>query len=139
MEKKSSNKEEKVRKTKVWLRGDGILCINVSGIATKEDINEMVEKTKDFLKTLQGKGRILLKLTTDLRIVSKAWYTYKHRKILAEKTKNLFKEPGFKKAAIFCKGVTNRTVASFIITASGVDNVKIFDTEEKAVKWLKKP
>ena len=47
------------------------------------------------------------------------------------------KNPSIKKTAVFGGDQFVKTVASFIIKASGVTNVRIFVTEEEALNWLR--
>ena len=46
------------------------------------------------------------------------------------------KDPHIKKTAVFGGDRFAKTVASFIITASGSDSTSLFNTEEEALKWL---
>lgn len=46
------------------------------------------------------------------------------------------KDPHIKKTAVFGGDQFVRTVASFIIKASGSANIRLFATEEEALNWL---
>ena len=142
MGKEENNKNKKAEewgRSKIWLSDEEIICINISNMSDEKDINGILEKTKELLEKFKGKRKILIALSSQTGMLSQMWHTFQARTVLAEKTKSIFKEPGFEKAAIFGGNTTKRVVAAFIITASGVKNVKVFETEEEASNWLKKP
>jgi UDP-N-acetylmuramyl pentapeptide synthase len=49
----------------------------------------------------------------------------------------LMKNEKFEKGAFVGMKVLTRVIVSFITKFSGVNNVKYFETEEEAIKWLK--
>lgn len=51
--------------------------------------------------------------------------------------KKIVKNPGFKRVAILGATVTIRVVGSFIVSASGIENIKVFKEKDKALEWLK--
>ncbi len=123
------------KENKVWIDEKGTIHIFETEPFTEQDIYHILETAKEALKKLRGKGKILVKITEKVTIPVTSSYT---RKILVEETKNIIKDPGFEKAAIYGGSAVSRTVASFIIMATGVKNIKIFKTKEKALEWLEK-
>ena len=77
--------------------------------------------------------KILISILTSSIIKSSRF-----RKKCAEKIKKIYEDTGFRKAAIFGLTLIPRSIANFIIVASGVENVKIFSDKKDALKWLKK-
>ena len=94
---------------------------------------DLFNKGEDLARELSGNTSILIDLTSGFFATSS-----KLRKEIAEKFKELVKDPGFKKVAVF-GGIAAVTVASFIISLNKMENVKTFTKKEDALKWLKKP
>jgi len=57
---------------------------------------------------------------------------------MAERIKRMIKDSNFKKIAIYGGDIVIRTVASFIVSASGVKKMRVFSNQEEAFKWLEK-
>lgn len=128
-----NNKPEE--RSKVWTEEDGIVNIRIARVVTEEDVGELIWGVREALKSSLSKGRILIDMTN---IAATAGIrSSKFRKRTAGQAKDLIEEPGFKKAALFGGKMMHRTIASFIITASGIKNIKMFKTKEEALKWLK--
>jgi len=127
-------KEEREIK-KVIETKDGIILFDMSDLSSEESILEKIRAIKEALVQANGEGRVLIKMTPFLKnpITRSSIF----RKRMAEKAIEVFKEPGFERAAIFGASVVTKTIASFIINASGLNNMKIFDSREKALMWLK--
>lgn len=124
------NKEEQ---SKVWIGEDGIVRLTLAKMITEKDIWDIFEDLEEKLKRLSGKAKVLINMTT-ISIIRSS----KFRKITAEKVKKIAIDPGFENAAICGGDIILRTIASFIVKVSRVKNIKVFTTEEEALKWLKK-
>lgn len=124
------------KKDRVWIHNDGIIRIFEDDPFDEQDIKDVVVAAKRVLGELGGKGRILIKITNKIKTPVTSSET---RKELVKEAKNIIKDPGFERAAIYGGSLVSRTVASFIITAIGLKNIKIFATKEKALEWLKNP
>ena len=59
------------------------------------------------------------------------------RKEIVRELRKVAEDPGFEKAALWGAGVLQRTVAKFILAASGLKNIKYFKTEKESIRWLK--
>ena len=123
---------EEEKKSRIYIGSDGIFNIIVPEILTEEDVREIIEEAKKFLERTLGKAKILIHMRT-ISIIHSSIF----RKTTADKIKAIAEKPGYKKAAIFGPSVTLRTITNFIITASGVKNMRIFNSEKEALKWLK--
>jgi hypothetical protein len=117
---------------KVWTGRDGILYVKVIKTSVEEDVFEILGKIEEALKKSPPKTKILVSMLSSSIIKSS-----KFRNKCGEKIKKLYKNIGFGKAAIFGLNVTLRTIAKFIIVASGIKNIKVFSSEKEALKWLK--
>lgn len=128
-----TNKDKNLKENKIWVGKDGIVRVRVAKIITELDVVEIIEETRKVLKNLSGKAKILIDISTTSTIRSSQF-----RKRTAEQLKRVTMEPGFEKAAIFGGSVVSRTIASFVLVAGEIKNMKLFETEDKALKWLKK-
>ena len=117
---------------KVWIDKDGIANIKIIRNFTIEDVKALMKEGRELARSLSEKPKILLDMTSGLNALSSQF-----RKEIGEQVKELVKDPGFKKVAVF-GGVIARTIASFIIVASGEKNIKIFKTKKEALRWLKR-
>jgi len=124
-------------KSVTWVGDDGLVHIRIARVVVAEEINQLIEKVKGILEEFSGKEKILVDMghISDVMGVSSSSF----RKKSAGQIKGLIKDPGFKRAAIFGGNIMHRTIASFIIVASGQKNIKIFEKEKEALKWLKEP
>ena len=131
MVKKEIDNEKEI----IWEEKEGILYLNMGELKEETSIENLILETKKILEKSQGGARILVNLTPYLE--KPRLRSSQFRKELAQKARDILNNPGFKKAAIF--GGTNivSTIASFITTAAGLKNVKIFENRGKALKWLK--
>jgi len=118
---------------KIWIEKDGIIYIELSKRMSEEDVKQLMKEIEEAIRKVLGKAKILI----NLRTVPTVW-TSQFRKRLAERIKEIAKNIRFEKAALFGGNVVLRTIASFIIAATGLGNVKVFPTKEEALKWLKK-
>jgi hypothetical protein len=125
--------EEEINKSKVWLGEDGIIRIEIDKFLTMEDMKIVLEEFYKIRTSLTTKPKVSISVTM-APIFPKAVY----RRETAEIMKDAFNKTRFEKVALWgMKEIFKRTIASFIITASGLKNIKFFGTEEEALKWLK--
>ncbi len=118
------------KKGSVNIGENGIIYVEIKESAREEEFMELFEKIKEETENLSEKPKLLI---VNL-VIDSVLRSY----ILRKKVGDKFKELVFEKAAIYEDNVFSRTVASFIIGASGLENVRVFVSKEKAVKWLKK-
>ena len=124
------NEEE----NKVWVGDDGIVFVKMAKALAEEDAYSLVRKVKEILQGLPGKAKIMIDITTNSIIRSTSF-----RKKIGDEIRYIAQDIGFEKAAVHGGNVVTRTIASFIIMASGVKNMKVFAKIEKALKWLSQP
>ena len=117
----------------VWINDDGIICFGTVPTSTEEEIDKMIDKAIEFLRKAKGEGKILVRTSPYIRAFSGS----EARKRFASKVQKVVKETKFKKAAIFGGDVVARMITLFVITASGIKDIKVFDSEESAINWLK--
>jgi len=116
-------------KFKIWKRDDGIIMIKTwEKKWVEEDALRFKKELFDILDTIEGKAKILADAT-------EAGFgpTVEARNIYAD----IIKSPKIGKAAIFGLKTPNRVIVSFLIRITGKEDLKVFLTEEEAVKWLK--
>lgn len=118
------------------LEKDGIIYLTMTDESSEEAIEEVINKTKEELKKFKGKGKIFVHINPVLGLPLRR-YVFRDR--LVENAREIIKDIGFSKAAVFGQRIVTRTVAFFIIKAVGVKNIRIFDDRKEALKWLKKP
>ena len=122
------NKEE----SRIWLDKNNIINVKIGKNIEMEEIMNLFDKGEGLGRDLSGRTSILIDLTSGFFVTSS-----KLRKEIAERFKELVKDPGFKKVAVF-GGIAAITVASFIISVSKMENVKTFTKREDALRWLTK-
>ena len=125
----------KDEKKLIWEEKEGIVYLNMEKAYEESSIEDLILETKKVLEKFQGEAKVLIALTPYLK--DPHLRSSQFRQELAEKAKDILKKPGFKKAAIFGGTTITRTIASFVTTAAGLKNIKVFENREKALKWLK--
>lgn len=113
-----------------WDEENKIIRLQVFGDYDEQDAQNTVDKIAETKQRFLGKSpSFLIDLTKANKLSSKA------RKIIVEK---IYKDPKLNRIATIASSVLVRTINSFLITASGLeaDKVKMFKTEEEALKWL---
>ncbi len=121
------------KENKVLVREDGIVYIEIAKEPLlAEDIWEALEEAKKILEGLPGKARILI----NIKIFS-IIHSSQFRKKTSEIIKDILKTTGYEKIALMGGNTFIKTVASFLLAASGIKNAKIFNTEKEALNWLK--
>lgn len=118
------------RENKVWIEKDGIIYVEVVKTINEKELLDLLERVKEVSKEPSTSRKLLI---VNL-VTSSVLRSYRFRKKVGEK----FREIIFEKGAICEESFFSRIVASFIIAASGIKNVRIFETKKKALKWLKK-
>lgn len=126
------NKNSEEDKTKVWADKDGTVHIKVTEVAAEQDVYKLIKEAREVIEKLSGKAKILIDISG-----AAVFRSAPFRKKAAEQVGDIAKNIGFKRAAMFGGGLIRRTVASFVIAASGIKNMRIFETKEEALKWLK--
>jgi len=126
---KENNRDEK---SKVWLREDGIVYVVVGKTVSEEEVMDLIDKIEEILKSVPGKAKVLVDVGTVAVIRSSSF-----RNKLAKRLRDTVESRGVEKAAFFGQKLITRTIVSFIVMASGLKNLKVFENKEKALKWLK--
>lgn len=123
----------------IYLREDGILYVDIAkiiiGNGNTEDVKELLEKVKEIAQSLPEPRSFLVKTTPYLGAPVAA---SQYRKKIAEIVQKNLREISFNKVAMFGGDVTSRVITSFIITATGLKNFKVFKTKKEALEWLTK-
>lgn len=122
------------KENKVWVDEGGMIYIEVAKTITEQGVDKLIGEVRGALEKLLGKAKLLIDMN-DVRIIRSSQFRQK----AAGQLRDMVENPGFEKAALFGGGLTRRTVASFIVAASGIKNMKVFETKEEALKWLKQP
>jgi len=89
---------------------------------------------ENLIRASSGQKDILININS-LSIIRSSQF----RKRTAERIITVAKSIGFRKVALFSSNVIVRTIASFIVAASKISNMKVFANEEEALTWLKQP
>jgi len=127
-------KDSEKNQSRVWIGDDNIIYITIAKKLREEDIWKALDKTEELLKGFARKGKVLIDMSTSSVIRSSQF-----RRVTVEKVKEVVMNSGLEKAAIFGGGIVLKTIAFFIVMASGMQNVKIFNTSKEALEWLKQP
>lgn len=117
-------------KSKVYLDEENIIhwdCELEEPPGQEEAMQEIMNDILKLAQKVPGKTKVIV----DFRKASSP--TAKTRKIVIDTVKSGL----FEKVAIWGTSVFIRTIAKFIISGAGVDFIKLFDSEEEALKWLK--
>ena len=119
-------------KNKVSIKGSKVVYIEVAEEVSEEEVFDLLDKIEEALKVIGKEAEVLVNITTNIIIRSSNF-----RKEIAERIKDIFKRQGFKKVSLFAPHLATRTIVSFIIAITQLDNIKVFKSEEEALKWLK--
>ena len=124
---------------KIWIDKEGIINLKITKpVFTEDDFDKMLAKIIETVENVPvGKRKALVDLT--LEKVFTVGQRTKIRKKGVEALKENFKKLGLEKVALFTGSVTVKVIMSFMITAAGIDNVRVFGTKEEALNWLKEP
>lgn len=128
---------EKEKKNKVWVDKQGIVYMKIVKLVDEKDLSDLIGDLREILRGFSDKPKILVDIENieDRVFISSSLF----RKNAVKQAKDFIQNIGFKKVAVFGIGIEDRTVASFVISAIGIKNIKIFITEEEALKWLREP
>ena len=133
---KDNIKNEDIEKNKIWIKDEKIISIRLGNVSSQDSISKLLEEAKEILKKFPDKDNVLI----DLGVfsfspnVSSSLF----RKQVVEELRGIKIEAGSKKIAVFGGNVMKRTITSFVISASGIENMKVFKTEREALNWLEK-
>jgi len=118
----------------LWLGGDNIIRVRLGKFKFDEGIEKSLNEEINNIINKQPNSplKVLVDLTHSTHIPSVTF-----RKWGVNFLKDKLKEPGFEKIAFWGGGILPRVVTSFIMTAASLKNVKLFKTEDEALKWLK--
>ena len=125
----SENNPEKMT---ISLDKEGIVNVKIVRDLASEDIKNLIKEGRELVKRFSEKPKVIIDITSGLSPIS-----FQLRKEIGGHVKELVESPGFEKVAVFGE-IIARTIASFIIAASGEKNIKVFEGKEEALKWLKK-
>ncbi len=123
---------EKKEENKVFIREDGIIYVKIGEKVSEEGIRDLINRIMEVLGGAPKKPKILVNVGILFLIHSSSF-----RKEISDKIKIIFKEHEFEKIAFYSVNVKTRTVVSFIIAGTGFKNMRIFKSEQEALKWLK--
>jgi hypothetical protein len=127
-----SQKEEYNGYFKIWVGDDGIVRLKVGEKKWDYDTMErVVDSYSKVINNLAKKPKVLIDLTSSIPILSPLI-----RKGIVEKMKEVY-NLGFEKVAMFGGSIIIKVTTTFAIGASRIKNVKHFNTEEEALKWLR--
>lgn len=121
-------------KSKIWLGDEGVLRIKIGKTWGEEIMEKIVYDVEKIINNQPTKTKILV----DLNLVPTHFTSSKYRRNVVKIARDAIKKIKFEKVAIF--GTTNtitKVVISFVVSAARLKNIKIFDTEKQALKWLK--
>lgn len=128
-----NNNKSKNEESSVWLGEDGIVQAQIGKKYNEKTVDIVVKKFIEVTRELTTKPKILI----DISLTPPAYKIILRKKIV-KVLKDLFKDPGFEKLAMWgAKTTFIKAITLFIIRAIGIDNIKYFKTEEEAIKWLK--
>jgi len=116
---------------KIWVGKDGIIHVEIIEMVNEKEILELLEEAKEITKMAPPSPRILI---VNL-VTSSVLRSYRIRKQVGEKIKEMV----FEKGAICEENVFSRKAAIFIMAASGIKNVEVFEKKQEALEWLKEP
>ena len=124
---------------KVWIDKEGIINLKITKpVFTEDDFDKMLARIIEMVESVPvGKRKALVDLT--LEKVFTVGQRTRIRKKGVEALKENFKKLGLEKVALFTGSVTVKVIMSFMVTAAGIDNVRVFGTKEEALNWLKEP
>jgi hypothetical protein len=126
-----------IKKSEIWLREDGIIGMKTAKECGSDEMQFLFEEYMKIKDKVPGKIKTIIDISqTDRK------YDAPFKKKLTEIIASVFGDPRFEKIAIW--GETSKlihVILSFILEAIGIvkiaNNVRHFNTEEEALKWLK--
>lgn len=124
------NKEE----NKILIGKDNIIYIEI----TKEDLSgeyilELMKEAIEVIRKFSGKAKLLAKFSKPVLKVGSS----KERKKMVKLIEDAYKDPGFDKLAICGVNTLLKIVSFFVVKATKIENIRIFESKEEALKWLK--
>ena len=128
-------KEKEAQKNRVRLGQEDIIYMEIFG-DVNENVFEIFEEAIEMAKRFSGKTKALLSFEKPLASLEGG---SERRKKLVEMTKKAYKDPGFEKLAICGLSTLIRIAAYFVVKATKLDNIRVFESKKEALKWLKEP
>jgi len=133
-----NNIELKNEETRAWLGDNGIVRIKLGedwGGEKEEAMEYLIKEIIEIANNLTTKPKLLI----NLGLAPHHFYSSIYRKKMVKLARKALKELSYEKVAVYggVGGRAQKIVVSFITAAAGVKNIKLFDTEEEALKWLK--
>lgn len=128
---------ENEKKNKVWIDKQEIVHMKIVRLVDEKDLSDLIGDLREILRGFSDKPKILVDVENieDRSLISSSLF----RRGAVLQAKNFIQDVGFKKVAVFGTGIEDRTVASFVISAIRIKNIKVFVTKEEALKWLREP
>lgn len=128
---------ENEKKNKVWIDEQKIVHMKIVRLVGERDLSDLIGDLREILRGFSDKPKILVDVENieDRALISSSLF----RRGAVLQAKNFIQDVGFKKVAVFGTRIEDRTVASFVISAIRIKNIKIFIAKEEALKWLKEP
>lgn len=118
---------------KVWLEKDGIIRIKTGEKADLNHVKKIVGKFTDIAKELRSKPKISIDISA-----SNPSFGILYRRGVVKVFIDSYNNPGFEKIALWgAKNKIVKTVGVFLVGATGLKNIRYFETEEESLKWLK--
>ena len=118
---------------KVWLGEDGIVRIKtVKKMDDENDFLVLCEKYREIVKKLPDKPKVLIDIS-----LSSPTLSLSGRKRIVGNMEDIYKNPGFKKLAIWGGSAIIKVITLFALRVAKIERTKYFQTEADALQWLK--
>ena len=125
--------ESELKGSKIWLGDDGIIQIKVYKKLDKEVVEKLLRDFQKIAGGLPTKPRVLADISSGPLAPGSLF-----RRRIVGLIRDVAKNPGFEKIALWGGGITQRTALSFILSVVKLKNIKYFKAEKEALEWLKK-
>jgi hypothetical protein len=126
--------EENKEKKMVWVDDKGIICLHLGDRPSEEDVYKLLDELLKVFRESQQKPKILIYA---IPYIGPVVSNMKLRERLIDEAKAILAKNELDKVAVFGGDAVSRTITSFIIRMSGFENMKAFDNEEEARRWLR--
>jgi hypothetical protein len=117
----------------IYIGNDGILRTTIGASLTEEEVEKLINDALDLSQKKGGRTKVLVNFLAAPHIPSVIF-----RKKIVKSIKEALKEVKNWKIATYGGGTIQKTVASFVASASGLKNIKFFKSETEALEWLKR-
>ena len=127
---------EMKKENKIWIGKDSIIYVEIADKdISGENVFKVIEDTVKIVREFSGKAKILANFVNPVFKVGDSRFRKKIVDVMIE----MYKNPGFEKVAICGVSTLLRVASLFIVKTTKLTNMKVFETKEQALKWLKKP